>query len=94
MGSCKEELFSYPNRGPDYMHGGDGDSVPELINYKQGDLSSNQSKDIQWRVDSDKIYCPPTELGGCGNHILQLRRIFSKDWLSKLEVDAFQIVNN
>ncbi|KAF2916041.1 hypothetical protein DAI22_09g088400 [Oryza sativa Japonica Group] len=91
MGSCKEELFSYPNRGPDYMHGGDGDSVPELINYKQGDLSSNQSKDIQWRVDSDKIYCPPTELGGCGNHILQLRRIFSKDWLSKLEVDAFQM---
>uniref|UniRef100_A0A0E0M0U8 JmjC domain-containing protein n=1 Tax=Oryza punctata TaxID=4537 RepID=A0A0E0M0U8_ORYPU len=90
MGSCKEELFSYPNRGPDYMHGGDGDSVPELINYKEADLSSNQSKDIQWRVDSDKIYCP-TEFGGCGNHVLQLRRIFSKDWLSKLEADALQM---
>ncbi|XP_015696729.2 lysine-specific demethylase JMJ25-like isoform X2 [Oryza brachyantha] len=24
MGSCEEELFSYPNRGSDYMHGGNG----------------------------------------------------------------------
>uniref|UniRef100_A0A0D9XDE2 JmjC domain-containing protein n=1 Tax=Leersia perrieri TaxID=77586 RepID=A0A0D9XDE2_9ORYZ len=90
MGSCKEELFSYPNRGSDYMHG--GDPVLECINYRETALSSDQSKDTEWRVVSDIIYCPPAKFGGCGNHHpLQLRQIFSEDWLHKLEADALQM---
>ncbi|KAG8049681.1 hypothetical protein GUJ93_ZPchr0009g2055 [Zizania palustris] len=89
MGTCEEVLVSYPNRGVDYMHG--GDPLPALINYNETGLASCQSKTTEWRVDSDIIYCPPTELGGCGNNVLKLRQIFSKDCLSKLEADALQM---
>uniref|UniRef100_J3MX64 JmjC domain-containing protein n=1 Tax=Oryza brachyantha TaxID=4533 RepID=J3MX64_ORYBR len=92
MGSCEEELFSYPNRGSDYMHGGNGDPVSELINYKETCMSSDQSNDTKWCVESDIIYCPPTKIGGCGGkHALKLKQIFSKDLLSQLEVNALQM---
>lgn len=86
QGSCREELVSYPNRGFDYMHG--GDPWPELTNCKETDLSSRQPKTTKWVASGGIIHCPPTELGGCGGHVLKLRQIFPKDWLNKLEMDA------
>ncbi|KAM0896690.1 hypothetical protein ACQ4PT_023018 [Festuca glaucescens] len=85
-GTCREELVSYPNRGFDYMHG--GDPLPELINCEETDLSSCQPKSKKWVASRGIIRCPPTELGGCGEHVLKLRQIFPKDWLNKLEINA------
>uniref|UniRef100_A0ACD5Y2E2 Uncharacterized protein n=1 Tax=Avena sativa TaxID=4498 RepID=A0ACD5Y2E2_AVESA len=90
QGSCREELVSYPNRGFDYMHG--GDPLPELINCKETDLSSCQPKTTKWIAAGGFIPCPPTELGGCGEHVLKLRQIFPKDWLNKLETDALWLI--
>ncbi|XP_047052572.1 lysine-specific demethylase JMJ25-like isoform X2 [Lolium rigidum] len=85
-GTCREELVSYPNRGFDYMHG--GDPLPELINCEGTDLSSCQPKSKKWVASHGIIRCPPTELGGCGEHVLKLRQIFPKDWLNKLDLNA------
>ncbi|KAM0880038.1 hypothetical protein ACQ4PT_033830 [Festuca glaucescens] len=85
-GTCREELVSYPNRGFDYMHG--GDPLPELINCEETDLSSCQPKSKKWVASRGIIRCPPTELGGCGEHVLKLRQIFPKDWLNKLDLNA------
>ncbi|KAI4967965.1 hypothetical protein ZWY2020_008349 [Hordeum vulgare] len=89
-GSCREELVSYPNRGIDYMHG--GDPSPELINCVQPHFSSCQPKTTKWCANTDgTINCPPPELGGCGDIALKLRQMFPKDWLNNLERDALQL---
>lgn len=86
LGTCREELVSYPYRGIEYMHG--GDPSPESKTFKETDISSNTMK---WPAISDGIiHCPPTDHGGCGNHVLRLRQIFPKDWLNRLEMDAVQ----
>uniref|UniRef100_K3ZQQ6 JmjC domain-containing protein n=1 Tax=Setaria italica TaxID=4555 RepID=K3ZQQ6_SETIT len=81
-GSCQEAPVDYPERGPDYMHGGDLETG----------LPSHQSESVKWEADPDgTIHCPPSELGGCGNHVLELRQFFEKDRLSKLEMAALQM---
>ncbi|CAN6174220.1 unnamed protein product [Urochloa humidicola] len=73
----------------DYMHGGDllPDSVKNI--YKETGLPTDS---IKWEADPHgAIPCPPSELGGCGNHLLKLRQIFEKDRLSKLEMVALQM---
>jgi lysine-specific demethylase 3 len=72
------------------MHG--GDPLPELINCKETDLSSCQPETTKWVASGGFIPCPPTELGGCGEHVLKLRQIFPKDWLNKLETDALWLI--
>ncbi|CAN6210618.1 unnamed protein product [Urochloa humidicola] len=76
------------------LHGGDPDpsTDPSLINNKETCLPSHQSESIKWEADPDgTIQCPPSELGGCGNHALELRQIFEKDRLSKLEMVALEM---
>lgn len=70
------------------MHGGD----PPPDSSKETGLPSHQSESIKWEADHDgAIHCPPSELGGCGNHLLMLRRIFEKDRLSNIEMLGLQI---
>ena len=80
--------------GNDCMHDGDPDPPLDsnLINNKKTDLSNHQSESIKWEADPDGIiHCPPSELGGCGNSVLNLREIFEKDKLNKLEMLALQM---
>jgi len=80
--------------GNDCMHDGDPDPPLDsnLINNKKTDLSNHQSESIKWEADPDGIiHCPPSELGGCGNGVLNLREIFEKDKLNKLEMLALQM---
>jgi hypothetical protein len=71
------------------MHG--GDPLPEFKYCRETDFSSCQPKTTQWVASGGIIHCPPTELGGCGEHVLKLRQIFTKDWLNKLEMDALAL---
>ncbi|CAL5064540.1 unnamed protein product [Urochloa decumbens] len=92
-GSCEEAavpVLDPHDRWPDYMHGGDPlpDSVMNI--YKQTGLPNYQS--IKWEADPHgAIPCPPSELGGCGNHLLKLRQILEQDRLHKLEMVALQM---
>lgn len=91
-GSCQEAPVDYPERGPDYMHGGDLGPSPNSNLIKETGLPSHQSESVKWEADPDgTIHCPPSELGGCGNHVLELRQFFEKDRLSKLEMAALQM---
>ncbi|KAK7244029.1 hypothetical protein RIF29_38847 [Crotalaria pallida] len=40
----------------------------------------------------DSVSCPPTELGGCGNNLLNLRCVFPISWIKEMEVNAEKIV--
>ncbi|WVZ64856.1 LOW QUALITY PROTEIN: hypothetical protein U9M48_014319 [Paspalum notatum var. saurae] len=91
-GNCQKASITPTKRGTEYMHGGDPSDPSELSTDKETDLSSYQSESIKWEADPDgTIHCPPSELGGCGNHVLELRQIFEKDKLIKLETEALQL---
>lgn len=50
----------------------------ELVAVKEDNLTD-------WRAMADySIPCPPKDQGGCGAQILELRRIFDGNWVSKL----------
>ncbi|XP_014660243.1 lysine-specific demethylase JMJ25 isoform X3 [Setaria italica] len=67
-GSCQEAPVDYPERGPDYMHGGDLGPSPNSNLIKETGLPSHQSESIKQEADPDgTIHCPPSELGGRGN---------------------------
>ncbi|PWZ15005.1 Lysine-specific demethylase JMJ25 [Zea mays] len=92
--NCQKGLVpEHKSRGIDYMHGGDY-KPPNLENDRETGLSSYQSKSIKWEADpGGTIYCPPSELDGCGNHVLELKQIFETDRLIKLEMEALRLSN-
>ncbi|KAG8650870.1 hypothetical protein MANES_07G075137v8 [Manihot esculenta] len=46
-----------------------------------------------WKVpDGNGIPCPPTEVGGCGDSILDLSCVFPSSWTKELEMSAEEIV--
>ncbi|KAL3624955.1 hypothetical protein CASFOL_031623 [Castilleja foliolosa] len=46
-----------------------------------------------WKTNEDgKITCPPTEIGGCGDNLLNLRCKFPFNWTRDLEVKAEEIL--
>ena len=76
------------------MHGGDCDPPKNSENDRETGLPSYQSKSIKWEADpGGTIRCPPSELGGCGNHVLELKQIFETDRISKLEMKALRLRN-
>ncbi|XP_066397318.1 lysine-specific demethylase JMJ26-like isoform X6 [Miscanthus floridulus] len=93
--NCQEGLIPKDkSRGVDYMHGGDCKPPNNSENDRETGLSSYQSKSIKWEADpGGTIRCPPSELGGCGNHVLELKQIFETDRLSKLEMEALRLRN-
>ncbi|XP_042520675.1 lysine-specific demethylase JMJ25-like [Macadamia integrifolia] len=45
-----------------------------------------------WKYSGDScISCPPKELGGCGESLLDLRRVFPLNWTEELEINAEEI---
>jgi len=84
------ELPKYKDRGIEYLHGGDPipsspveDDIPECSLEAQG----------KWKVNSHgDICCPPKDIGGCGNAVLELRCMFQDDKISNLIEEAESIV--
>ncbi|PIA34777.1 hypothetical protein AQUCO_03700208v1, partial [Aquilegia coerulea] len=49
----------------------------------------------EWNTNADgSIPCPPKERGGCGSKILELRRSFKTNWVSKLLNNAEKLTYN
>ncbi|XP_010686790.1 lysine-specific demethylase JMJ26 isoform X3 [Beta vulgaris subsp. vulgaris] len=73
----------YNYRGHDYCHGG-----------KPLPRSSTESTDTiptlsVWIVNDDgSIPCPSKDRGGCGDRVLELRRLLPKSWIQNLETRA------
>lgn len=63
-------------------------SAPSTEN---ADLASSASLAIS--ATCHQISCPPLELGGCDNSILDLRCIFPLNWTKELEISATEMVS-
>ncbi|XP_043693874.1 lysine-specific demethylase JMJ25-like [Telopea speciosissima] len=91
LGGAEELIFHYSNKGTEYIHGGDplpgsGVMMVPLVSLKPL---------IEWEVNSDGfVPCPPKELGGCGYHSLELKRILPKFWVFDLHVKVEEVVRS
>lgn len=80
--------FGYFDRGFDYIHGG----APLQDSFCES--SSLCDSASEWVAeDNGSLLCAPTEMGGCGVHMLELKRILPEDWISNLEAKAECILN-
>ncbi|XP_021597053.1 lysine-specific demethylase JMJ25 isoform X4 [Manihot esculenta] len=88
LSSRAEIKYEYLNRGSEYMHG--GDPLPCVFENPedQGDPPL-----VMWNANDDgSIYCAPKAMGGCGDCILELKRILPMGWISKLKKKAGDLV--
>ncbi|KAM7506291.1 hypothetical protein LguiB_005195 [Lonicera macranthoides] len=90
LGSQKKVVCRYIDKGYDYMHG--GEPLPECCDM---DTSVDVLEPpIKWVAKDDgTITCAPSEMGGCGNCVLELKCILQKDWISNLETRAEKIID-
>ncbi|KVI09366.1 JmjC domain-containing protein [Cynara cardunculus var. scolymus] len=83
----KEKLIS----GSDYIHG--GDPLPATVH--ENSSTSQSGSATKWVAENDgRLCCPPKEIGGCGNSLLELKRILPEGWISNLEARAECVLNN
>nr|KAJ0224187.1 hypothetical protein LSAT_V11C100049590 [Lactuca sativa] len=76
--------------GFDYIHGGE----PLQVSFHENLPTTESNSMIKWVAENNgNIICPPKELGGCNESMLQLKRILPKDWISNLEAKAKLILN-
>lgn len=75
-------IVQYINRGLDYLHGGEGKEL--TLPTETGPVDCIKSKS-RWEVKEDgSIPCPPEGMGGCGHGTLELRCMFSENFISGL----------
>ncbi|KAJ9566655.1 hypothetical protein OSB04_002621 [Centaurea solstitialis] len=78
--------FGYFDRGFDYIHGGD---PVEDSSRENSPTSHCDPVIIKWVAeDNGSLFCAPKEMGGCGDCLLELKRILPKNWISTLEAKA------
>ncbi|KAJ6292350.1 hypothetical protein OIU78_024509 [Salix suchowensis] len=88
LSSCAEKKFRCVDRGFDYMHGGD----PLPCQY-QNPFDHSESLVLPWNASEDgSISCPPQELGGCGDCLLELKRILPLGWVAELKKKAEELL--
>ncbi|KAI3740934.1 hypothetical protein L2E82_31409 [Cichorium intybus] len=83
--------FGYTDKGFDYIHGGDPVKQESFL---EKPPTYNSDSMIKWVAEDDgNIFCPPKEMGGCGDSLLELKRILKEDWITNLEAKAECILN-
>ncbi|KAG7587924.1 Zinc finger RING-type [Arabidopsis suecica] len=81
-----EMKLHYVDRGYQYMHG--------LDTAEPGSSSTSENEEAnpsnaKWSLgDNGSITCAPENLGGCGDCVLELKRILPLTWMSDLEHKA------
>lgn len=88
--SCsKKSTFEFLDRGYDYIHGGD----PLPNKYQLGTSVLPTEPVTKWVANSDgSLTCAPKEMGGCGNGVLEIKRILPKNWILYLLTKTFEIL--
>ncbi|XP_077238620.1 lysine-specific demethylase JMJ26-like [Tasmannia lanceolata] len=97
QGGGAEIVWHFPFRGKSYAHG--GEPLQETMGEKGAvDVCVKPSSTVhrvslnEWQANSDgSIPCPTRAMGGCGDHLLELKHIFPENWVSDLEVKAEEI---
>ncbi|KAF8075479.1 hypothetical protein N665_1091s0007 [Sinapis alba] len=80
-----EMKLQYVDKGYKYMHG--LEMKPSSSSVSEEDEEANTS--AKWSAGSDgSITCAPKELGGCGDCMLELKRILPQNRISDLEQKA------
>jgi [histone H3]-dimethyl-L-lysine9 demethylase len=95
-GNCAEISYHYHYRGDEYPHGETRNLTIE-INHKKTSCSSDyQTPRASWCTDlkNHAIFCPPTELGGCGVGRLELKSLVSFQWLTTLRSNAERLAED
>ncbi|XP_022762167.1 lysine-specific demethylase JMJ25-like, partial [Durio zibethinus] len=97
-GGQKDVIIEYADRGFDYLHGKIQCSLSsEMGNTLEDTPGETNSKENNaatsgWKVNENgSIPCPPKDLGGCGNGLLEVRGIFTKHALVELTEKAEKI---
>ncbi|KAH0857491.1 hypothetical protein HID58_085752 [Brassica napus] len=85
MSQRPETKLQYVNKGYKYMHG--LEMEPSSSSVSEEDEEANRF--AKWNAGSDgSIPCAPKELGGCGDCMLELKRILPQNRISDLEQKA------
>lgn len=81
-----------------YMNGSDTNcktNTQEIVPTENDELKSTDyilPASIEWKAETNgHIRCPPEAIGGCGNQVLELKCIFSEEWLKELEEKAQEL---
>ncbi|XP_058068617.1 lysine-specific demethylase JMJ29-like [Magnolia sinica] len=91
-GGGEEITWHFPDRGIDYVHG--GDPLPKsMIEVGLPDSSSGHHEpSIEWKADHNgSVRCPPKEMGGCRDSLLELKHILPRNWISDMEKKAKEV---
>ncbi|KAL3729342.1 hypothetical protein ACJRO7_026451, partial [Eucalyptus globulus] len=78
--SHAEVKFQYKNKGNDYVHSGEPVAIHDMDPVPQLETS-------QTNMDGS-VNCARSEMGGCGNHKLELKCMHAKYWIRRLELRA------
>lgn len=98
QGGTEELIIEYPDRGLDYLHGikysAESSKTHRLLDYTTERDSKVQKKSVpDWKANGNgSIPCPPIDLGGCGNSLLELKCMFTENWVAELVIKAEEIV--
>ncbi|KAF2322081.1 hypothetical protein GH714_006393 [Hevea brasiliensis] len=88
LSSRAEMKFQYVDRGSDYMHGGD----PLPFDFENAE-DQGEPTVVLWNANDDgSISCAPKEMGGCGDCVLELKRILPMGCISELKKKARDLV--
>ncbi|XP_039056632.1 lysine-specific demethylase JMJ25-like, partial [Hibiscus syriacus] len=98
QGGKKEEFIAYEDKGFDYLHGNRSEGKVLNCPDESHVESNSQQKNAAtsgWKANANgSIPCPPKDLGGCGNGLLELRCIFTEHALVQLTEKAEEIAKD
>ncbi|XP_030506640.2 lysine-specific demethylase JMJ26 isoform X1 [Cannabis sativa] len=78
-GGGEDAVFQFINRGLEYLHGGKPNKPQVTI------FSDSVRPTSEWKANDDGgIPCPPKDMHGCSDGLLELRCIFSENFVSDL----------
>ncbi|CAN4090952.1 unnamed protein product [Withania somnifera] len=96
--NASEVRMQYIDNGPGYLHG-KGCNITSVKNGVSTGAIEIKIRDqtkmamtSKWKpMENGVIPCPPKDMGGCGKGTLNLRCIFSENWISQLLLKAKEI---
>lgn len=96
----EEVVMQYVDNGLGYLHGSNTHAATSVKDKSCGEVTLPSCRDhsklkSEWKsMENGSIPCPPKDMGGCGEGILELKSVFPDSFVSELLVKAKDIVKN